>query len=163
VSKEKKMARRTFFSFHYERDAWRAGQVRNSWVTKDREAAGFWDAASWEAVKRQGDAAIKKWINDQLSGTSVTVVLIGTETSQRAYVTYEISQSHGRGNGLLGIYIHNIKGSDGKTDIKGTNPLVGIKDSSGNAVSYQTYDWVNDSGRDNIGVWIEAAAKRAGR
>lgn len=43
------MARRVFFSFHYERDAWRAAQVRNSWVTKpDREAAGFWDAVAWE-------------------------------------------------------------------------------------------------------------------
>ncbi len=40
------MARRVFFSFHYERDVWRAGQVRNSWVTKDREEAGFWDAAA---------------------------------------------------------------------------------------------------------------------
>jgi len=34
------MARKVFFSFHYERDIWRASIVRNSWVTKpDREAA----------------------------------------------------------------------------------------------------------------------------
>ena len=39
-------------------------QVRNSWVTKpDREAAGFWDAASWEEVKK-GDEAVKRWIRD---------------------------------------------------------------------------------------------------
>jgi hypothetical protein len=50
------MPRRVFFSFHYERDLWRAGQVRNSWVTKpDREAAGFWDAAAWEEVKKKGE------------------------------------------------------------------------------------------------------------
>ena len=61
------MIRRVFFSFHYERDIWRVSQIRNSWVTKpDREAAGFWDAAKWEEVKRGGDAAIKKWINEQL-------------------------------------------------------------------------------------------------
>lgn len=55
------MARKVFFSFHYERDVWRAGQVRNSWVTKpDRDTAGFWDSASWEEVKKKGDAAIKK-------------------------------------------------------------------------------------------------------
>jgi hypothetical protein len=54
------MARRVFFSFHYERDIWRASQIRNSWVTKpDREYAGFWDAASWEEVKKKGDEAIK--------------------------------------------------------------------------------------------------------
>jgi len=44
------MARHAFFSFHHARDVWRAGQVRNSWVTKD--SAGFWDAADWEKVKR---------------------------------------------------------------------------------------------------------------
>ena len=61
------MARRVFFSFHFERDVWRAGQVRNSWVTKaDRESAGFWDAADWEEVKKKGDEAIKKWIDKQL-------------------------------------------------------------------------------------------------
>ena len=49
------MARQTFFSFHHQHDAWRAGQVRNSWVTKDRNAAGFWDKAEWEEVKKAGD------------------------------------------------------------------------------------------------------------
>jgi len=29
-----KMARRVFFSFHHERDVWRANVVRHSWVTK---------------------------------------------------------------------------------------------------------------------------------
>src|SRR5215470_5357994 len=100
----KKMARRVFFSFHYENDVWRAGQVRNSWVTKDRQTAGFWDAASWEEVKRKGKPAVEKWIDDQLTGTSVTVILIGAETSEREYVGYEIKKSHDKGNGLVGIY-----------------------------------------------------------
>ena len=159
------MARRTFFSFHYERDAWRAGQVRNSWVTKDREAAGFWDAAKWEEVKKKGKAAVEKWIDDQLNGTSVTVVLIGAETSTREYVDYEILQSHKKKNGMLGIYIHNIKDSDSKTDTKGRNPLEKwtFKDSDGRIITYPTYDWVNDDGRNKMGDWIEAAAKKAGR
>ena len=78
---------------------------------------------------------------------------------------YEITQSHGRGNGLLGIYIHNMKGTDGKTDAKGGNPFSKhvLRDSAGGAVSYPTYDWVNDDGRNKIGEWIEAAAKKAGR
>jgi hypothetical protein len=50
----------------------------DSWVTKDRESAGFWDAAAWEEVKKKGNDAIEKWIDDQLKGTSVTVVLIGS-------------------------------------------------------------------------------------
>ncbi len=119
------MARRVFFSFHYERDIWRASQVRNSWVTKsDREAAGFWDAAAWEEVKKKGDEAIKRWIRSQLEGTSVTVVLIGKETSNRKWVRFEIKESHKNGKGILGVYIHNIKDQNGNTDQKGMTNLV---------------------------------------
>ncbi len=162
------MARRAFFSFHYERDCWRAGQVRNSWVTKDRESAGFWDAAAWEEVKKKTDAEIEKWIGEQLVGTSVTVVLIGAETSTRQYVGYEIKQSHNRGNGMLGIYIHNMKDVNSKTDTKGTNPLSSWhveRDGKKVLLSdiYPTYDWVNDEGYKNLGTWIEAAAKKAGQ
>jgi hypothetical protein len=28
---------------------------------------------------------------------------------------------------------------------------------------YPTYDWANDNGRVNLGKWIEAAAKNAGK
>lgn len=159
------MARQTFFSFHYERDVWRAGQVRNSWVTKDRESAGFWDAADWEEVKKKGKESIEKWIDKQLSGTSVTVVLIGAETSKREYVEYEILASHKKGNGMLGIFVHNMKDSSGNTDRAGLNPFSKwtFKDASGNVMTYPTYDWVLNDGRANMGDWIEAAAKRAGR
>lgn len=148
------MTRRAFFSFHHGRDNWRVGQVRNSWVTKDRETAGFWDAAEWEEVKLKTPLEIKKWIDKQLTGTSVTVVLIGAETSQRTYVKYEIERSIERGNGLIGIYIHNMKDVNSNTDTKGSNPL---------PAGFATYDWINDNGRDNIGAWIEKAAKAAGR
>ena len=149
------MARRVFFSFYYERDVWRASQIRNSWVTKpDREAAGFWDAASWEEVQKKGDEAIKRWIRDQLDGTSVTVVLIGAETAARPYVQYEIDQSWARDNGLFGIYIHNMKDRNGNTDRKGSDPF-------GNYTNIKTYDWVNDSGYQNLSGWIEAAYQRA--
>jgi len=163
------MARRVFFSFHYERDVWRASQVRNSWVTKpNREFAGFMDAASWEQVKKQGKEAIKKWIGDQLSGTSVTVVLIGAETSTREWVQYEIKASYERGNGMLGIYIHNIKDANQKTDTPGNSTFGEIgKDLNGNSVYfwqvYPTYDWVLDDGYNNLGDWVEKAAKKAGR
>ena len=77
------MARRVFFSFHYERDSWRAGQVRNSGAFKDIDDAGYWDHAKWEEVKKKGDSAISKWIDDALKGSSVTVVLIGKELQNR--------------------------------------------------------------------------------
>ena len=162
------MARRVFFSFHYERDVWRAGQVRNSWVTQGREAAGFSDAASWEEVKKKGDAAIKKWIDDQITGTSVTVVLIGVETSNRDYVKYELEQSWKKGNGILGIYIHQIKDKERKTDTKGSNSFGPIFTRLSDDKKYfderfQTYDWVDDDGYNKLGDWVEAAAKKAGK
>jgi hypothetical protein len=30
----------------------------------------------WETIKKGGDAAVKKWIDDQLNGKSVAIVLI---------------------------------------------------------------------------------------
>lgn len=163
------MARSAFFSFYYKKDVVRANQVRNSWVTKgDKEAAGFTDAAAFEKVEREGDAAVKKWIDGQLSGTSVTVVLIGSETNQREYVKYELQKSYEKGNGVLGIYIHQCKDLSGKTDTKGSNHFGEIgKDANGKAVyfssAYTCYDWVDDDGYNNMGGWIEAAAKKAGR
>ena len=163
------MARRTFFSFHYERDIWRTSRVRNSWVTKeDRKDAGFWDAASWEDVKKKGEDAIKKWINEQLKDTSVTVALIGAETSNRDYVKYELKRSWEKGNGILGIYIHQMKDSDGKTDKKGDNSFGPLFTRAEDDKKYfferfKTYDWVSDDGYKNIGDWIENAAKEAGR
>ncbi len=159
------MARKVFFSFHYQRDAVRAGQVRNSNVVKNNsiQTSDFIDGAKWEEVKRGGDQAIKNWIAQQLKGTSVTVVLVGAKTSERKWVKYEIDESLKCGNGLLAIYIHNCRLFDGSTDLKGTNPFDKLS-INGKLLSsiYKTYDWVNDNGRDNLGAWIEAAAKQAG-
>ena len=147
------MARRVFFSFEYEHDVSRAMVVRNSWVTQGKEAAGFSDAADFEEVKKGGDAAIKKWIREQLYGTSVTVVLVGSHTCFSEYVQYEIDQSKKRGNGLLGIDVSKIKDLDGNTTQRCG------KMSNG----YPFYLWNNNDGYNNMGDWIEQAAKDAGR
>jgi hypothetical protein len=88
--------------------------VRNSWVTQVREAAGFIDAAEFEKIKRD-DAAIRRWIDQQLTGTSVTVVLVGSLTCSSKWVRYEIEESEARGNGLMGIDISKIKALNGET------------------------------------------------
>lgn len=159
------MARRVFFSFHYDRDIWRASQIRNSWVCKPSiEEAGFVDIASWEAIEREGDEAVERWINNQLYGTSVTVVLIGAETAGRKWVNYEIKKSCERDNGMLGVYIHNCKDQRQNTDYKGKNPFDDWK--SGDVLLSQmfpTYDWIYDYGYNHLGDWIEAAAQKAGR
>ena len=148
------MARHAFFSFHFERDIWRANQVRNSWVTKpNAEAAGFIDAANFEKLKKKGDAAIRDWIDLQLDGTSVAVVLVGERTCSSRWVKYEIRESIDRGNGLLGIDISKIKDLNKNiTDRCGKIPE-----------GYAFYLWNNDKGYQNMGDWIEKAAKLAGR
>ena len=67
------MARRVFFSFHYDNDIYRSMTVRNSWVTQGKEVAGFVDKAEFERIKRQGEKAVHNWIDGQLNGTSVSV------------------------------------------------------------------------------------------
>lgn len=143
------MARRTFFSFHYQRDIWRANVVRNSGVVIGSAAAGFKDASLWEKAKKKGDAAIKKMIDDALQNTTVTVVLIGAKTAGRKFINYEIEQSIKRGNGILGIHIHNIKDQNGNTDEKGTVPTKLING------GYKVYTWPFDN--EKFAKWIEAA------
>lgn len=127
--------------------------VRNSWVTQGREAAGFIDAADFEKLRRTGDAAVKRWIDDQLSGTSVTVVLVGTATCSSNWVAYEIQRSKELGHGLIGIDVSKIKNFSGETSERcGRIPT-----------GYPFYLWNNDDGYKNMGEWIEAAAKAAGR
>jgi len=158
------MARKSFFSFRYKKDNWRASIVRNSWVTKDREVAGFFDSAEWEEVKKKTDSEIEAWIDRQLNGTSVTVVLIGADTAGKKWINYEIVSSHNKGNGLLGIYVHNVKDSNGNTTTKGRNPFDDWEfKRAGTVVIYPVYDWITDNGYKNIGDWIEKAAKAAGK
>lgn len=158
------MARQSFFSFRYKADNWRAANIRSSWVTQDRKAAGFFDAAKWEEVKKKKDSDIETWIDEQLKGTSVTVVLIGSDTAGKKWIDYEITASHKKGNGMLGIYIHKKKDSKGNTSTKGKNPFDNWSfKKAGNVIEYPTYDWVDDDGYNNMGNWIETAAKAAGR
>jgi MTH538 TIR-like domain (DUF1863) len=159
------MSRKVFFSFHYERDAWRAGQVRNCNVIPREDQVGVIDAAEWQSIKNSGDSAIEKWIAQQLGGTSVTAVLIGAETADREWVLHEILESWNRGNGVLGIWIHNVKDSDKKTDAQGPNPFDKFALPDGRRLSSicKVYDWVNDDGRNKIANWAEDAIEtRAG-
>ncbi len=158
------MARRVFFSFHYDADITRAQRVRNSWVTQRWTAEekidhGFFDAGLWESAKTNGRRAIENLIDRGLVNTSVTAVLIGAETYSRDYVLYEIEQSYKRNNGLLGVYVGGLKDFQGYTSRNGPNPFRHA-DVPG---SFSTYDWVRDDGYNNFGRWVEEAYQRSGR
>jgi len=118
--KEGKMARRCFFSFYYKLDSQRASQVRQIGTIEGNKPATDND---WETVTRGGDAAIEKWIANQMYGKSCTVVLVGSNTANRKWINYEIVKSWGDGMGVVGIYIHGLKNLDGKISAKGDNPF----------------------------------------
>ena len=98
--------------------------MRNHWLTKkDREASGFFDASIWEDAKKESDLALKRLINSGLDNTSITTVLVGSQTYNRRWVSYEIMKSMQKANKIIVVHINSIKGKDGKTKNKGPNPL----------------------------------------
>ena len=148
------MARRTFFSFHYQRDIWRINQIRNIPNITGCSAAGFQDASLWEEAKKKSDAAIKQLIDEGLKNTSVTVVCIGAKTSGRKYINYEIEQSIKRGNGIVGIQIHHLKDQNEDIDSVGSIPA------KLTANDYKVYNYVS---HEKLGNRIEEAAKAASK
>lgn len=141
------MAKRVFFSFHYQDVIdFRANVVRNHWLTKpDRQSAGFFDSSIWEDAKKTSDLALKRLINNGLKNTSNTCVLIGSDTYNRRWVSYEIMKSIEVGNHIFGVHINSIKGKNGKTKSRGNNPFyyLGISFSKDGKKIY-LHDFIND-------------------
>lgn len=151
------MAKRVFFSFHYKDVIdFRANVVRNHRTTKGK-SAGYFDASIWEDAKKDSPLALKRLINKELENTSVTAVLIGSDTFNRRWVNYEIIKSVSKGNKIIGIHINSVKGKDEKTKQNGLNPFsfLGYKYSSdgkkleffhytkGNWIKYTDYEGYN--------------------
>ena len=158
------MKRQIFYSFHFKNDCWRTGQVRNIGTIEGNKPVSEND---WEEVKKKGDENIKKWINDQLKYRSCTVVLIGSETSKRKWVKYEIEKSWDDGKGVLGIYIHNLKDQNQERSTKGDNPFEQFTCKNGKKLSDYVKTYNPPYGADskanynyiaeNIEDWIETA------
>ena len=58
--------RQIFYSFHYKNDVFRVQQIRNMGVLDGNEPVS---ANDWETVKKGGDKAIIKWIDDNMKWT----------------------------------------------------------------------------------------------
>ncbi len=101
-------------------------QVRNSWLyrhEKTRVSEGFFDGSIWESSQRTGSESLKSLIREGIKNTSVTCVLIGTETYDRRWVRYELARSVIKGNGLLAVKINLMRDQQGHLSRKGPNPL----------------------------------------
>ncbi|QHD51593.1 TIR domain-containing protein [Vreelandella aquamarina] len=121
------MTRKTFFSFHYQEDVWRAWNVRNCLVvSENQEVDGFFDGSVFEASKKESDEALKTFLRHGLKNTSVTCVLAGQDTAARRWVRYEIVHSVLKGNGLLTVDIHGLRNNAKELGVKGTDPLAEV-------------------------------------
>jgi hypothetical protein len=156
------MARRVFYSFHYKPDNWRAAQVRNMGVIEGNVPVSDND---WETITRGGDAAIERWIADQMDGKSCTVVLIGSTTAGRKWINYEIKKTWEDGKGIVGVYIHNLQDRNQQQATKGKNPFdgftVGQMPLSRIVEAYDPPYWrstdVYAHIKDNLADWVEKA------
>lgn len=158
------MARKVFYSFHYKPDNWRAAQVRNAGVVEGNTPVAD---NEWEQITRGGDAAIERWIDGEFSGKSCVVVLIGRDTAGRKWITHEIVKGWNDGKGAAGVYVHNLKNSDGHQTTKGQNPFDYVtlnrdKSKLSSIVkahdppysdSKQVYDYI----KENLADWVEEA------
>jgi Thoeris protein ThsB, TIR-like domain len=118
------MAKRVYFAFHYQDVIdFRANVVRNHNALQGSQKAGYFDASIWEESEKKGDLALKRMINSELQNTSVTAILIGSETYARRWVQYEIMKSIERGNKVIGVHINKIPCKNKKTKGLGPNPF----------------------------------------
>jgi len=124
------MARKVFFSFHYDDVAdFRVNVVRNSGIIKHKgNTATFIDQSLWESARLKSQKALQELIDNGLNGCGVTALLIGNSTAERDWVRYEIVKSFIEGKGLLAIHLNRIRSrATGKISSKGVNPLNRLK------------------------------------
>lgn len=114
------MARRVFFSFHFDNDFWRAQQVRNIGALEGQPIV---TPNAWEEVKRKGDRAIENWIHENMKYKECVVVLVGAQTASRPWVKYEIAKGWADKRGVLGIRIHKLLNEGGRPGTEGPSPF----------------------------------------
>jgi len=118
---------------------------------------------NWEQIKRQGDASVKRWIDDNMKYKRCVIVLVGNETANRPWVRYEIEKAYNSGKGLFGIYIHNLNCPRTGRCIRGVNPFDSFTINDGqqplSAVipchdpGYNAYAGISN----NLAIWVAGA------
>jgi hypothetical protein len=126
------MKRKVFYSFNFGGDVMRVQQIRNIGVIEEDKPV---TPNKWEEIKRGGDSAIKRWIDNNISRADCVVVLIGEKTHESKWVDYEIRKAWDDDKGLVGIYIHNLKDPRSGISSKGQNPFEFINLKNGKKLS----------------------------
>jgi len=161
------MTRSSFVSFHYQNDYWRVQQILRMGAIEGQEIL---PAQNWEQVKAKGRNAVEEWINKEMAYKGAVIVLIGSDTGNREFVKYEISRAWSTRKPLLGVRIHGLEDSSGKTSSAGANPFsqFGFSDSSRTYADYvPVFDpaganskQVYGSIQSNLDGWIAKGYKK---
>ena len=85
-----------------------------------------------DPVDSTNDKYIRSCINDQLKGTSVTVVLVGENTQDSDWVDYEIQRSLDKGNGIVAVKLPGV--SDDKVPDK-------IQENGGEVIDWDAHEF----------------------
>ena len=156
--------RQIFYSFHFANDVMRVQQIRNIGALEDNKPVS---ENQWEDIKRKGDDAVKRWIDDNMRYRSCVIVLIGKETAESKWVQYEIQKAWEDNKGLFGIYIHNLKCPKNGKCLKGPNPFDLFEFSDGTKLSSfitcynpNPEDAYSDI-RTHLESWVEKAIEDA--
>mgnify|MGYP000871245239 CR=1 FL=1 len=158
------MAKSVFYSFHYKRDVHRVQLVRNIDALEGQPVLSGQD---WEAVRRQGDQAIEKWIDEQMKYKEAVIVLIGAETANRPWVQYEIAQAWKIRIPLLGIKIHGLASLSDGADEEGPDNFFADYSFRIPVFDPTVYGWIGIDTKatynnlaDNIEQWSREGATR---
>lgn len=150
--------RPVFYSFHFGSDVMRVQMIRNIGALDGNEPVS---AQKWESLKRSGDRAVEKWIDDNMKYKQCVIVLVGTETASRPWVQFEIKKAWEENYPLFGVYIHNVNCPRGGRAARGQNPFANFNVDGVNMArlvdchdpgprAYQTIS-------QNIDAWIDQA------
>jgi hypothetical protein len=98
--------------------------VNNVWLTdQTRESKGFIPQEQWLRAEKLGDEAIQELLDSEIEQSTVTLVLIGTDTYSKKWVRYCIIKSISIGHRVLGIHINHIEGKNLSVKELGMNPF----------------------------------------
>lgn len=150
-----------FYSFHYQEDYWRVHQIMEMGIVEGQLVLNSQD---WESVKRQGDRAIRNWIDNEMKYKSAVIVLNGTYTAKRQWVQYEIKRAWEIRKPLLAIDINGLKDIEGSIDPQGKNPFSCLGDWASMCIpryqpqgaSRQIYRQI----KENLKMWATQGYKR---
>lgn len=149
-----------FYSFHFQEDFWRVMQIMNMGAIGGQHI----NSQAWETVKRQGDRAIKNWIEKEMKYKSAVIVLNGRYTASRPWVQYEIQRAWQIRKPLLAIDINCLLDQNGHSSLQGGDPFACIHDAGRSNIphfrpvgpSHLVYNEIYNS----LAIWADSGYAR---